>query len=166
MEKSELKHQFSLQLLGQFERKWIMLKDAIEKCPDQYWNEAEDEWTFSWISFHIIETANFYSKSNPDEMVWGKKAGINYEDNTEEEIIERKSKITKIFLLDYSKEIEQRISNFLLTINDIDLLKSDDFPWFKSIYEKLIYLLRHNSYHLGELALILRVSEGENLEWK
>lgn len=165
MDNSDLSHQFSVQLLKQFESKWIMLKSAIEKCPDQYWNEAQDGWTFSHIIFHIIETANFYSRSNPDEMDWGKKAGINWEENTEEEIIEKKSRINKTFLFNYSKEIESRISNFLLSTNDKDLLKKDDFPWFDSIYEKLIYLLRHNSYHIGELAQILRASYVDRLKW-
>ncbi len=157
---------FSNLLLNQFKRKWNMLRESIDNCPDLKWHEGTDGWTYSYIIFHIIETASFYSKNNPDDMKWGDKAGIDWKRNTEEEIEDKKSKISKEFLLSYLQEIESKLSNIFSTTVDRDLLKKDDFHWFGSIYEKLVYLLRHNSYHLGELANLLREWNAERIKWQ
>ena len=45
-------------------------------------------------------------------------------------------------------------------------MKKDDFGWFESIFEKLVYLLRHNAHHIGELARTLREWDCERIKWR
>ena len=158
---------FGLQLLNQFNRKWTMLQEAIENCPDELWYKGGDEWIFSWIVYHIIETANFYSKDNPDEMTWGVISQIDWDNDSEEDIKKKKEKnITKEIMEEYADTIKQQINEILSNTTDEHLLRKDDFHWFNSIYEKYIYLLRHNMFHLGELAQLLRFTKCERIKWK
>ena len=166
MNTAKVENIFGSYLMEQFERKWNMLKEAIENCTEPNWHRGKDEWTYSWIIYHIIETADFYSRNNPEDMVWGRRVDIKWEENSEEEIKRKKTSISKEFLLEYVEEIEQRLSNLFSSNNDEELLKKDDFSWFDSIYEKLLYLLRHNSYHLGELAKDLRDFGCERIKWR
>jgi len=162
-EKTEIS--FRYMLLNQFKRKWKMLREAIEKCPDDKWHDGKEEWLFSWLAYHIVETADFYTQEYHKNMQWGKVADIDWEKDSKKEIEEKKSKVTKELVSNYLEEMNRTITKLLKETSDEDLLKKDSFYWFDSIYEKLIYLLRHNSYHLGELALMLREWDAERIKW-
>ena len=152
-------------LQNQFEGKWKMLVEAIVKCPNEKFHDGIGDWSYSFSIYHIIETAHFYILDNPDTMKWGNRAGFDWNTDSKETISKKKKEITKEMLLEYYEEIEERISNFLNEKSDEDLLKKDGFHWFSSIYEKLIYLLRHNSFHVGELAKTLREWETDRIKW-
>jgi hypothetical protein len=144
-----------------------MLQEAIENCPDEFWHFGEDGWIYSWIVYHVIETANFYFHSNPDDMVWGEISEIDWKNDTKEEILSKKKKnITKEEMLNYLGYMREQLAEHLSNSKDNDLLEKDDFHWFGSIFEKYVYLLRHNSLHIGELSYILRTTESKRLEWK
>lgn len=155
----------SSMLMIQFKDKWKHLNQVIDKVPEKKFHVGEKKWRFSWVLFHIIETADFYSRNTPDTMKWGDKAGFDWEKSSKQEIIEKKLTITKNMLREYSKEIELRIEQFLKDVSDEELLKKDDFHWFDSILGKLVYMLRHNAFHVGELARILRGWDGERFKW-
>jgi uncharacterized damage-inducible protein DinB len=157
---------FRSMLLKQFERKWKMLREAIENCPDDKWHEGKDDWIFSNITYHIVETADFYTQEDYEKMNWGRVSGIDLDKDSKEEIKEKMTKITKELVSNYLEEMDTTIIKLLKKTSDKDLLKKDSFYWFDSIYEKLIYLLRHNSYHLGELTYMLRECNAERLKWK
>ena len=152
-------------LLKRFKGHWEHLKQAIDKIPEDRFHEGPVEWTCSYIVYHIIETAEFYLGSSPDLMKWGKKAGYDWKKNSEEEIEEKKLAISKSMVRSYTQEIEQSFETFLQNTTDSKLLEKDDFPWFDSILGKLMYLLQHNYFHLGELAGILRQMDVENFKW-
>ncbi|MCG3222691.1 MAG: DinB family protein [Candidatus Heimdallarchaeota archaeon] len=152
-------------LLGQFKGKWIMLREAIDKCSNEKFHDGIGEWTYSWTTYHIIETAEFYIRDTHEGMIWGSRAGFDWKEDSKEKIKTKKTEITKEFLLEYLKEIEESIIEFLKENSDENLLKKDEFHWFNNIYEKLVYLLRHNSFHLGELAKTLREWECKRIKW-
>jgi hypothetical protein len=165
MNQNEEISSFREALINQFEGKWKMLVEAIVKCPNEKFHDGIGEWSYSFSIYHIIETANFYIGDKPEEMKWGLKAGFDWNTDSKEKISKKKREITKEMLLDYCEEIEKKIHNFLENNNDEDLIKKDGFHWFSSIYEKLVYLLRHNSFHIGELAKTLREWETDRIKW-
>ena len=110
------------QLLQQFEQKWKMLHEAIEKCPKEVWYKGKEGWIYSWIVYHIIETANFYSQNNPDNMIWGKISKIDWDKDSQKEIIKKKEiNITKVAMIDYANDIKKQISDILSDLLDEDL---------------------------------------------
>lgn len=155
-----------LTLLKQFKEEWGMLKQGINKIPDDKWSEVKNDWSFSWTVHHIIEAADFYSRSTDEEMKWGTIANIDWDNDSKEIIEKKKSKVTKEALLSYSEEVDKRLSAILKKSTDEELLKKDDFDWFESIFEKLVYLLRHNAHHIGELARTLREWDCERIKWR
>ena len=165
MNENETKSSFRNALQIQFKRKWTMLIDALSKCPEDRFHDGIGEWTYSSTVYHILETADFYIKDNPDEMKWGLKAGYDWNTDSKEIIKMKLKELTKSLLLEYLEEIDKKINDFLIEKSDEDLLKKDDFHWFDSIYDKLVYLLRHNSYHLGELAKTLRDWKCDRIKW-
>ncbi|MHA1408680.1 MAG: DinB family protein [Candidatus Heimdallarchaeaceae archaeon] len=152
-------------LLRQFQGSWRMLRAAIESVPEEQWHDGKDQWLFSWTVYHIIETADYYSRSYKEGMKWGKVADIDWENDREEEIEEKQKKVTKELVLAYLAEIEPIIERDLKETTDEDFLKKDGFSWFHSKYEKLIYLLRHSTHHIGELAKTLRDWDCERIKW-
>ena len=165
MDENEEKVTLSSILITQFKDKWRMLKQTIDKIPDDKWHKGKNKWIYSWGVYHVIETADFYSLTYHEDMQWGKVADIDWKKDSEEEIEKKKLNLTKKMMYDYMDEMDKRITKFLENKSDEDLLKKDSYYWFESIYGKLIYLLRHNSFHIGELAKALRDWDCERFKW-
>jgi hypothetical protein len=98
-------------------------------------------------------------------MEWGKKAEISWETDSEITRHEKIAKIRKGDCVNYLKEMESRLTDILASATESELLEKDDFRWFSSKYEKLLYLLRHNMHHIGELNKALRDSEQARIKW-
>lgn len=153
-------------LSKEFKNSWNILRQAIENITDEHWLEIVNDWSFSWTVCHIIETAEFYSRNTPEGMEWGKITGINHETDTDEMKIQKQARITKELLLNYLDEIEERITTYIENTSDEDLFEKDGFdPHLKSILEKLLYLLRHNMHHIGELNKALRDWNCQRISW-
>ncbi len=142
-------------LVNQFTSVWKTLQAAIKKVPDERWHDGVGQWCYSQTAFHIIETAQFYLGSDPDEMIWGARAGINWNDvdDIKKEVL---PKLTKELVNSYLLEIGKLLADTMRIVPDDEFHKIDGFHWFSSILEKLIYLLRHTNYHVGELNRALR----------
>ena len=149
-------------LLTQFSSSWKMLKDAINNCPDEYWYGTDKDWNYSRTVYHIIETQDFYLRDTPEGMVWGKLLGdVNNKDLPAETVYPSKG-----ILIGYLDESEIKITKYLKNIKFEELLEKDGFKWFSSVFEKLLYLLRHNAHHLGELGRMLREWDCERMKWQ
>ncbi|MFX0085031.1 MAG: DinB family protein [Candidatus Hodarchaeota archaeon] len=163
--------ELGITLLSQFNRNWNMLHQAIDNVPEELWKEVqvddfENTWSYLWNIFHIIETADFYSRNTPENMEWGKRAGINWDNDPPEVIVNKKDRIQKSHLKEYLKEIEDRITEIFDSKDDLELFKKDNFHWFQSIFEKYLYLLRHDMHHIGELNKALRDWKCTRISWQ
>lgn len=152
-------------LARQFQAMWDMLRQAVDQVQGDCWTRGKDNWCYSLRVYHIIETAAFYSRETPEGMKWGTRLGTVdwWEKMTAQEAAQ---KLTKQDMTKYLEEMEERIEASLAASTNKSLLEQDGFHWFSSILEKLQYLLRHNSYHIGELALALREWDCERIKWK
>lgn len=153
-------------LSKEFKNSWNMLRQGIENISEELWNVTVNEWSYVWTVYHIIETAEYYSRSTPKGMAWGRRAGINWEIDSEEIIDQKKLDLTKTKLLNYLEEIEDRITDLLENSSDQYFFETDDFDdGSLLILEKLLYLLRHNMFHLGELNKVLRNANCKRMRW-
>jgi uncharacterized damage-inducible protein DinB len=149
-------------LLAQFSSTWKMLHEAIENCPDEYWYGIDKDWNYSRTVYHIIETQEFYFRDTPEGMEWGKL--LVDKDNPEAPT--NNIYPAKDVLLAFQGDLEIQIREYLKTVSLDDLITKDGFKWFSSVFEKLLYLLRHNAHHLGELGRMLREWECERMKWQ
>ncbi len=154
-------------LLNQFNNAWKILEQAIEVVPDEEFSKNINDWSYSYTIYHVIETAEFYTREKPGGMGFGNRIGIDWNNDSSELIIEKKLKITKSLLLEYLNEVKENFTDKVDSQNDDEILAKDDFgEWFPSIYEKYIYLLRHNMFHIGELSHSLREVEDIKISWR
>jgi uncharacterized damage-inducible protein DinB len=144
-----------------------MLRQAITNIPEREWSNRKKDWSFSHTIYHIIETADFYIGDTPEGMEWGKRAGYSWENDNEEVILKRISSLTKEYLLEYLDEIEIEVSQFLEESSEQDLFSTDEFDHGNLlIIKKLLYLLRHNMHHIGELNKVLRGTDSTRIKWE
>lgn len=164
---NEFKGPIAYEIARQLEGMWTMTREAIELIPDKEWTqgvETDKEWYYSLRVYHIIETAEFYSRDTHEGMQWGARLGkINWWESISHK--EAAEKVEKGDMLIYLDEIAKYIRERLRQFSDQDLREQDGFHWFASIREKYIYLIRHNTYHLGELTMFLRTLGKERIKW-
>ncbi|MHA1975473.1 MAG: DinB family protein [Candidatus Hodarchaeales archaeon] len=154
-------------LSEEFRHSWQILRQAIENISIDDWNKNMTDWSFSSTVYHIIETADFYIGNTPEGMEWGKRAGFSWEEDDEETISTRLSSLTKAYLIDYLNEIENEISHFLEESTEQDLFSTDEFDDGNLlIIKKMLYLLRHNMHHIGELNKTLRDCGSRRINWE
>jgi hypothetical protein len=142
-----------------------MLEAAIASVPYDKWNQGIGKWFFSFNVYHVIDTAQFYMLSDPDDMNWGGRAGIDWEkvEDMQKEVL---PKLTKDFVHSYLKETKEKMASLFNTMTDQDYLEKDGFHWFDSILEKFVYLLRHSMLHIGELSRSLREWDCKHVKWR
>lgn len=152
--------------LNQLTASWDMIATAIEIIPDEVFIETENDWSPNDCLFHIIETNRFYLSNSPSDMNWGEKAGIDRNSQSEDEVKSKTKKISKLLLKEYLTEIRDEYRPKLRLMEDEQFLSKTDFVWFQSYHEQLLYLIRHNMYHLGEISYYLRNKGFTRLQWK
>jgi hypothetical protein len=167
LQETEFKSPIAFALARQLRGMWTMARQAIEQIHDEKWTDGvkgDEEWFYSLRIYHIIEAAEFYSRDTPKRMQWGARLG---EINWWETISHKKAAelISKGDMLVYLNEIALKLENYLKDVSDEVVLGKDKFHWFASILEKYQYLIRHNSFHLGELTMHLRAHNFERIKW-
>ncbi|MFX1565117.1 MAG: hypothetical protein ACFFCH_03920 [Promethearchaeota archaeon] len=165
--KKDFKSPIAYELAGQLESMWTMIREAINLVSDEEWTHGiqnDKDWYYSLRVYHIIETAEFYSRDTHQGMQWGARLGkVNWWETITHQ--EAATKVGKSDMLIYSDEIAKYIRDKLQKFSDQDLLEQDGFHWFSSILIKYVYLIRHNTYHLGELTQFLRLLGKERIKW-
>ncbi len=146
-------------LSRQFTSAWDMVRQAIDNIPDEDWRATYGEWCYATRVYHIIETFDFYSQSSPDGFDWGSRFDVVKKGGYEPQNMPGKTEV-----LNYLDEMEKRTTEVLAKPETL-LEQKDEFPWFHSVLEKLLYALRHTVFHTGELALALRTRKHKKLEW-
>ena len=151
-------------LQNQFNASWKMLRAAIDIVPAERWHKGTEKWHYSYTSYHIIETTQFYMGSDPNAMKWGARAGYEWREGIDirTEIL---PKITKDLVSSFMEETQKGLDDILGGLTETEFCSQDGFYWFNSVYSKLLYLLRHSAHHLGELARTLREWKLEPLRW-
>ncbi|NHJ12159.1 MAG: DinB family protein [Candidatus Thorarchaeota archaeon] len=151
-------------IANQFAASWKMLRAAIDLVPEEKWHGGMGKWYYSYTVYHIIETAQFYMRNEPGDMKWGARAGYEWHESIDikTEILPM---ITKQLVRSFLDEIQSSLDDIMGAITDNAISTQDGFYWFRSVHDKLLYLLRHTAHHLGELARTLREWKLDPVKW-
>lgn len=141
-----------------------MLQAAIAAVPDDKWHTGVGAWFYSYNVYHTIEAVQFYLGSDPDAMKWGVRAGFEWspDTNIEKDVLPR---LTKELVNSYMLEVRQKLSNVLSPMRDEEFFQTDGFHWIDSVFEKLVYCLRHTAHHVGEICRALIEWGLEPVKW-
>jgi uncharacterized damage-inducible protein DinB len=149
-------------LADQFERMWMMLREAIDNCADEEWKRDAGHWFLipSRLAYHTVETVDFYSRQSPVEMDWAGRFGADWETRQTDQLPDREP------MLDYLEHIRANLGGKLRSMSDQALLADHAFPWTgATVLERMIYTLRHSMFHLGQIQAELRRRGLKGAEW-
>ena len=113
-----------------------------------------------WRAYHIIEAIEYHIGEKPDDMNWGDRIGIDY--NNKINVDEKIKSFTNEHFLNYINEISEKTTKF---INIADLESKGNFDKFENTLDRILYYLRHSEWHLGEIYGLLK-EQGYILKWK
>ncbi len=147
-------------LWNQFGASIDMLKNAILACPDEHWNTDLKFW---YNAFHCLFFLDYYLCMQPASF---KPRAPFTESEFEDRLPERI--YTKQELLDYLQASRDKCKELIMNLNPekmearwINSSGSMDY----SVFEILLYNLRHVQHHAAQLNLILRQATSDAPEW-
>src|SRR5262245_30143261 len=158
-------------LKSQYRAALAMLRQAIEKCPDDLWSSTIPTNPFWRIAYHTLYYTHLYLQTNQSAFQsWEHhRDGIQHMDNTPgppeiEDVLDvphRPSQTgnvyTKVQVLAYCTLCEGMISD---AVDALDLNSADSgFSWYKvSKLEHQFISIRHVQHHAAQLADRLRAA--------
>ncbi len=153
---------------SQFLATLAMLQQAVEKCPESIWNDAQDHNKFWHIAYHALFYTHLYLQpTGADFTPWPKQrqdyhllGPTPWPPHNTPQIDEP---YTKADLLEYIAFCEQQVLEVVDTLN---LEGPSGFDWLP--FDKLelqFYSIRHLQLHTGELCERLYTRAQIDVNW-
>ena len=146
-----------------------MLKDCIDRCPDNEWNECHKDYPFSRVVFHTLIDCDLNLSDNEKEL---KDQEIHkkyrYEFGEYEELEGRISERTysRDFIEKYYMHcIGKVVSVFIAKIDNVLLSPNSDYYGSMTKMERYINCIRHTQHHAAQLGLRLQFITGKEMNW-
>ncbi len=156
-------------LKGQYHAALAMLRQAIERCPDDLWAGGENPVAFWRVTYHTLFFTHLYLQPNVDGFrPWAQHRDeheclgvLPYPPHREAIIGEP---YTKAQMLEYWQICNELVDT---AVDGLDLEAAEcGFPWYRlSKLEHHINNIRHVQHHAGLLAGRLRLARGTDVEW-
>lgn len=141
-------------LADHFKRTWAMLREAIERFPEETWLDGEDQRMLPpRIAYHILMSADRYTWAGPaNDYLSQRKFQLDWERSALESLPSRRE------TLGHFQAMESRTLDWLDAHGDEGLTTAQPtFPWTgANALAQSLYLLRHLQHHLAELNVELR----------
>jgi hypothetical protein len=159
-------------LKSQYHATLAMLRETIERCPDEVWFGKEHVNSFWQIAYHALFFAHLYIQPNEAAFrPWeDHQADVQNPDgiarppdpNSTLPLIPRP--YTKAEVLAYWSVCEEMVDG---AVDALDLHSPDSgFSWYKvPKLEHQIVNIRHIEHHMAQLADRLRSSAGTGIQW-
>ncbi len=159
-------------LKSQYHATLAMMRETLERCPDDVWFDEEPESSFWQIAYHALFFAHLYIQ--PNEAAFRPWEG-HQSDNQYPDAIpgtpDPKSTLpliprpyTKAEVLAYWSFCDEMVDS---AVDTLDLQSSESgFSWYKiPKLEHQILNIRHIEHHMAHLADRLRASTGIGIKW-
>lgn len=136
--------------IKQFEQFYRMFTDIVNGFSDEAWVSSGHKLTVPQkLSFHILQSTKYYMSDISKFEDCGGHDGLCHDYKIESDFTIRKEEITL--------NIKKQFDIMKKWIEDLDLTtKNGNFPWTGNDIESVVlFISRHNYYHLGELNCLL-----------
>lgn len=146
-------------VLGQMQRTFKMLKDAIQGFKENTWRQKAGIRPAS-VALHAVETVEFYfSDKSAEEFPWQHRFGVDWEGAADEELPGQSA------ILDYLSDVEAMVTDWFA---GSDLASAEQLHPYTggTVLERSLYVLRHTQHHVGQLNATL-ISTGQGTaDWR
>lgn len=145
-----------------------MLRQTIERCPAELWNDTQVKNRFWHVAYHALFYTHFYAQESPETFTawehhreeYNFMGPMPWPPHKEPEIGEPYTKDEVLVYMDFC---QKALPSW---IDVLDLEGPSGFEWLPfSKLELQFYSLRHLSMHLGELAGRLGDQKQIDIDW-
>ncbi len=147
-------------LISQYSAALAMLRQAVERCPDDLWDASQDANPFWRVAYHALFFTQLYlSRTLADFRPWERHApGVEDMGKTYSG-----PRYTCGDVLDYLAFCQQLTAT---NTADLDLEGPSGFDWCRfNKLELQFYNIRHLQQHTGELMERLGARAGVSVDW-
>lgn len=151
------------ELIGlQFGAALDMLENAIHACPDNQWDHASRFW---YIAYHTAFWTDYYLSDTPMEKDYQPPQPFTLSEFEEGQLPERVYGKTEV--LDFLHAARGRMERQLQNNSQEELLEKRFTSEYKnfSLFELLLYNMRHVQHHAAQLNLLLRQGGTTPPDW-
>jgi hypothetical protein len=152
-------------LTGQYRAGLGMLRQCIERCPDEVWASGEHPRQFWRIAYHALFYTHLYLMPRLEDFEpWEKHQGqarALWLDDEEPPVNE--TTYSREEVLEYLSSVEERVSDWVAALG----LSSTEsgFYWYKiPKLDHQVLNVRHLGVHVGQLQELL-YARGVDLDW-
>ena len=149
----------NLELIAQYNHYWRVFERLVAEFDDQTWIHTGRKATIPVkLSFHILKATKYYIEDTTGTtFASGKSFDANPETTEVPDLPSRDD------ILQCIKEFKQKTADWLSCMELAS--KNETFGWAgKTKLGVVIFLLKHNTYHLGELSSLLNESRNGEVE--
>lgn len=142
-----------------------MLENAIVACPDSVWSDAcrAPAQQFWYLAYHTLFFLDFYLAPSADDFVPPEPFTLSELDPAG---VFPDRVYTQAELLEYLRHGRNKLTLLLSTATDETLSAPRRFSSIDgTVFEVLIYSLRHIQHHTAQLNLVLRQDTGQAPRW-
>ena len=157
-------------LVSQYRASLQMLRQVIEKTPDQQWNSEEYNNPNWQLAYHVLWGLKFYLGATPESSVPWKNAiegaeslgGDQDWENPDEGVVVEGIH-TKEELLLFIDDLEEKLQS---AIESLPLHESSGFEWYPySRLELHINNIRHLQHHMAQIIERLKAKGIKGFSW-
>jgi hypothetical protein len=165
MQKQEIPHAVRSQLIASLN----MLKDCIDRCPENEWNEKHNDHPFSQVVFHTLFDCDLNLSFDENDLRNQRFHKENVQEYGEYEELEDKIRnrvYEKSFIIKYYAHCIEKV--FQLTNNEINddmILPKNDFYKTMTKLERYINCIRHTQHHVAQLGFRLQLLTMKEMDW-
>jgi hypothetical protein len=157
---ADLRHAITSQYLAALG----MLRQVIEKCPDDFWLSTPSQNQFWRVAYHTLFFTHLYLQQTAQEFVPWHKHRHEVESFSQEQPEQADAApYSRQDVLEYLGFCEEEVKNKTASVN---LQADSGFPWYRiSKIEMQFANIRHIQQHTGELAEQLSDKTGIQINW-
>lgn len=147
-------------LVEQYGRAWDMTRELVEGFAEDRWRSGDHSGLIParW-ALHALDGADFYSRPTVEGFV-SEVRHIDWSGPADQIPDQR-------WALEYLERVAGRSREWLASVTDEAWLGPTPFHWTGgTVLESAVYALRHLTYHLGELSMLLREAGAEETAWR
>ena len=146
----------------QYRAMFMMLQEAIGRCPDAVWDLRDDEPPFWQQACHTLQSVDFYLSDSPEAF----EADPGFEQGADELDKAPVTAATREQMLEYLGKVERKCTALLTSHEEASFDRRNLFYWTgPTVGHHLVYNLRHAQHHIGWMNSILRRHRAEPAEW-
>ena len=150
-------------LLDNYQKAIMLVAETISQFDQEQWGKGIDFFQVpSKIAYHTLDCLDFYFRENPnEEYIWGHRFHGGWWELPDER------QPTQEALLEYLKDVEERIAQHLTSLNDDDLVTpyDEEKQHGETGLGHYVYALRHTMHHHGALSLLSLYYGNEEGSW-